>query len=190
MNGMMDETEQLVRRVRAGETEAYAELIRKFELPVWQVVAAMLQDFHEARDALQQTFVDAYVHLDQFQLGRDFGFWIKEIARNRVRQELRRMSRESNRLAVYRAQLEERLADAPTAERYEQKYFDALRRCRAELPERTAQALAWRYEGGKSFDEVAALLETTRSAAEKLLSRARVALRDCLATRLQAGGSV
>jgi RNA polymerase sigma-70 factor, ECF subfamily len=185
----MDETEQLVRRVRAGETEAYADLVRQFELPVWRVVAAMLQDFHEARDALQQTFVDAYLHLDQFQLGRDFGAWIKEIARNRVRQELRRMSRESNRLAVYRTQLEERIADAPAAERYEQHYFDALRHCRAQLPERTAQALAWRYEGGKSFEEVATLLETSRAAAEKLLSRARIALRDCLATRLRASGT-
>lgn len=185
----MDETEQLVRRVRAGETEAYAELVRQFELPVWRVVAAMLQSFHEARDALQQTFVDAYVHLDQFQLGRDFGAWIKEIARNRVRQELRRMSREANRLAVYRVEFERRLADESAAERYEERYFDALRKCREKLPERSAQAIAWRYEGGKSFDEVATLLETSRTAAEKLLSRARLLLRDCLATRLSESGT-
>ncbi|QDU25069.1 RNA polymerase sigma factor [Anatilimnocola aggregata] len=62
----------LIRRVRGGETKSIAEVIRRFEQPVWWVVAAMLQDFDRSREMLQQVFVNAYLHLGEFQLGRDF----------------------------------------------------------------------------------------------------------------------
>jgi len=43
--------------------------------------------------------------LDHFERGPDFGLWIKEIARNRVRQEMRSLVREERRLAVHRKHL-------------------------------------------------------------------------------------
>jgi RNA polymerase sigma-70 factor (ECF subfamily) len=178
------DTDLLVRRIRSGETECFAEIIRRFERPVWRVVAAMLQDFEQSREVQQQVFMSAYMHLDQYQLGRDFGVWIKSIARNCVRQELRRLARESNRLEVYRLRLEERWKDLVAAECHEEQYLEALARCRQQLPERSAQAVTWRYEQAKSFEEIAALLETTREAAEKLLSRARSLLRACIETQL------
>jgi RNA polymerase sigma-70 factor (ECF subfamily) len=180
----IEEIDLLVRRIRGGETECFAEVIRRYEQPVWRVVAAMLQDFEQSREVQQQVFVNAYLHLDQYQLGRDFEIWIKAIARNCVRQELRRLARETSRLEVYRLQLEERWKDAATAEREEARYLEALATCRKELPERSALAVAWRYEEDKSFEEIAALLQTTRDAAEKLLSRVRSVLRECIERQL------
>ncbi len=179
-----EETDLLVRRIRGGETECYAELIRRYEQPVWRVVAALLQDFEQSREVLQQVFVNAYLHLDQYQLGRDYELWIKAIARNCVRQEMRRLARESNRLEVYRQQLEMRWKDGLAAERDEVRYLEALASCRSELPERSAKVVAWRYEQSQSFDEIAATLQTTRDAVEKLLSRVRGVLRECIERRL------
>ncbi len=180
----MAEVDLLIRRVRAGEVEAFAEVVRQFERPVWRVVAAMLQGLEESRELMQQVFVDAYLHLDQYRLGEDFGAWVKAIARNRVRQELRRLSRESKKLAAYRELLERRLQDEAAADRHEQDYFDALEACRRRLPNQSARALSWRYAEGLSIEQIAARLETTRAAAEKLLSRARLALRECIESRL------
>ena len=143
----------------------------------------MLQDFDRSREMLQQVFVNAYLHLDQFQLGRDFEAWIKEIARNCVRQELRRTARQSAHLEAYRLHLEQEWS-APTATEAEARYLAALAACRGELPERSAQAINWRYEQGHSFEEIAKQLATTRDAAEKLLSRVRLLLRECIETRL------
>lgn len=178
----MQEFDLLVRRVRSGEIEAYAEIVRACEQTVWRVVAAMLQDFEQSRDVMQQVFVDAYVHLDQYQLGRDFPAWIKTIARNRVRQELRRLMRETRRLGVYREQLLQ--ANFEQSDRHEADFFDALTACRQKLPDRSQQVLHWRYHEGKSFDEIARLLGGTKAAAEKLLSRVRSALRECIESRL------
>ena len=180
---MASEVDLLIRRIRCGETECFAELIRRFDQPVWRVVAAMLQDFDRSHEMLQQVFVTAYQHLDRFELGRDFEAWIKEIARNCVRQELRRLARQSTRLEAYRIQLEQEWSD-PAAVQAEARYLEALAACREQLPERSAQAIAWRYEQGHSFDEIASRLTTTRDAAEKLLSRVRGLLRECIETRL------
>lgn len=174
----------LIRRIRGGETECFAEVIRRFEQPVWQVVAAMLQDFDRSREMLQQVFVNAYLHLDQFQLGRDFELWIKEIARNCVRQELRKLARQSTRLEAYRVQLEQEWSVAAMATEAETRYLEALASCREQLPERSSQAIVWRYEQGHSFDEIASRLSMTRAAAEKLLSRVRSLLRECVEARL------
>lgn len=178
------EIDLLIRRIRGGETECFAEVIRRYEQPVWRVVAAMLQDFDRSREMLQQVFVNAYVHLDRYELGRDFEVWIKEIARNCVRQELRQLARRSTRLEAYRLQLEREWSAAGTAEREEARYLEALTTCREQLPERSAQAISMRYEQGRSFDEIAACLSTTRDAAEKLLSRVRSLLRECIESRL------
>ena len=179
----MDEVDLLVRRVRSGEIEAFAEIVRRFEQPVWRVVAALLQNFEESREVMQQVFVDAYLHLDQYRLGQDFGAWIKAIARNRVRQELRRLSRETKHLAVYREHLLERMHDEDS-DRHEQAYLEALDACREKLPEHSARVVRLRYTEGKTFDQIAAELDTTKTAVEKLLSRVRLALRDCVETRL------
>lgn len=180
----MEDTDHLVRRVRAGEVEAYAEIIRRHEEPVWRVVAAMLQRMEDARDIMQQVFLDAYVHLDQYKLGEDFGHWIKAIARNLVRKELRRLSRETDRLAVYHELLCQRLEDNAAAERYETDYLDALSACTDQLGEHTAHALRRRYHDGKTFSEIGAEFDMSPTAVEKLLSRVRLALRDCIQTRL------
>ena len=178
------EIDLLIRRIRGGETECFAEVVRRFEQPTWRVVAAMLQDFDRSREMLQRVFVNAYLHLDRFELGRDFEVWIKEIARNCVRQELRQLARQSTRLEAYRLQLEQEWSVAATAEEAETRYLEALASCREQLPERSAQAIVWRYEQGHSFDEIASRLSTTRAAAEKLLSRVRSLLRECVESRL------
>jgi RNA polymerase sigma-70 factor (ECF subfamily) len=181
---MSQEVDRLIREIRSGETERFAEIVRRFEQPVWRVVAAFLQDFEQSRELQQQVFVQAYMHLDQFELGRDFERWIKAIARNCVRQELRRLSRQQSRLQAYWHWLQRRWADAEVAEQEEREYLSALAACRDELPERSAQAITWRYEQGKSFDEIATRLETSRDATEKLLSRVRQMLRECIEARL------
>lgn len=179
----MAQVDLLIRQVRAGEIEAFAEIVRLFERPVWRVVATMLQEYEQSREVMQQVFVDAYVHLDQYRLGEDFGVWIKAIARNRVRQELRRLNRESNKLAGYRERLAQRLQEA-TSDRHEQVYLEALDACRQRLPEQSARVIHWRYVEGWSLEQIAAQLDMTRTAAEKMLSRVRLALRKCIETRL------
>ncbi len=92
--------------------------------------------------------------------------------------------RESKHLAAYRQYLLERLQDETTLDRHEQAYLDALDACSEQLPEHSANVVRLRYTNGLTFEQIAAELATTKSAVEKLLSRVRLALRDCIEARL------
>src|SRR5688572_1855499 len=86
-------TDDLVRRVLAGETQTFVQIVRRYEREVWKIVALMLRDHTATENFVQQCFVNAYERLGQYEVGRDFGLWLKAIARNLVRNELRRHTR-------------------------------------------------------------------------------------------------
>src|SRR5689334_15538177 len=92
MKGMstpLESNDATIQRVLAGEIDAFAEIIRAHQQVVWSVIAAMLVDVAETEELVQRTFVKAYQHLNQFRFGQPFQAWIKQIARNEVRQQLR-----------------------------------------------------------------------------------------------------
>jgi RNA polymerase sigma-70 factor len=177
-------SEELVRRVLAGETECFAALVRRYEASVWKVASALLRDRVATENLVQQTFVNAYERLEQYEPGRDLLRWLKGIARNLVREELRKSSRESRTLSEYRSYLLAVADDEEQAERRSQELEQAVADCRSRLAPAAARALALHYDDGRSVEDVAASLARTLAATRQLLFRARLALRECVQGRL------
>jgi RNA polymerase sigma factor (sigma-70 family) len=161
------ETDNIVARVLSGEIDAYEDIVRSYQQEVWKVVAAMLFNAQRTEDLVQQTFINAYQHLHHYQPGRDFAAWLKEIARNQVRQELRRRAREDRHLVLYQTNLLQTY-DAPSATTAEAGLEEALRHCTQNLPPASAQMVALRYQSGRNFGEIAALLGRTVEATLRL----------------------
>lgn len=172
------DTASRVGRILRGETDLFADLVREHQEAVWKVVSAMAGDFKSAEEIVHQAFVNAYLHLDQFDRAADFGAWIKGIARNLVRHELRSRLREGRLLELYR----DRLSEEP--ERRDDRAAEALRDCRQKLPDRGAEAIDLRYAQALGFEEIAARLGKTVDAARQHLLRLRLLLRDCIQKRL------
>jgi RNA polymerase sigma-70 factor (ECF subfamily) len=172
------DTPGLVGRVLDGDTERYADLVRAHQKEVWKVVCAGIGDFKTAEELVHQTFVNAYLRLDRFDRSADFGVWLKAIARNLVRQELRTRVREGRLLELYGARLEE------ASEEREDRVAEALQECRKKLPERGAETLDLRYGQALGFEAIARSLGKTVEAARQHLQRLRLQLRDCIRKRL------
>jgi RNA polymerase sigma-70 factor (ECF subfamily) len=179
------EADRIVEEVLTGDTEAFAGLVRLFQESVWRIAAAMLRDRDATENLVQQVFVDAYLHLDQYEVGTDFGAWIRTVARNRLRKELRTAAREDRRLARFRERLAERLqAEASDCTDDSDAYIAALRGCRQLLTTRDAELLKLRYESGMSFEAIAAMQDQTPEAVQRMISRIRFRLRDCIQNKL------
>jgi RNA polymerase sigma-70 factor (ECF subfamily) len=179
------EADRIVAAVLAGDTQAFAGLVRIYQETVWRISAVLLRDRDATENLVQQVFVDAYFHLDQYAPGTDFGAWIRTVARNRLRKELRTASREDRRLATYRARLMERMrAEAGGARDDSDAYAAALRGCRQSLPPRDAALVRMRYEKGMSFEAIAAREGQTAEAVQRMISRIRFRLRDCIQHKL------
>src|ERR1043166_5401197 len=70
----------LVSRVRAGETGLYEMLMRRYNQRLFRVIRSVVTDDGEAEDVLQEAWVRAYEHLDQFEGRASFATWVTRIA--------------------------------------------------------------------------------------------------------------
>jgi RNA polymerase sigma-70 factor, ECF subfamily len=177
------ETDSVVARVLGGEIDAYEAVVRAYQQVVWKVVAATLFNAERTEDLVQQTFINAYQHLHHYQRGRHFGVWLKEIARNQVRQELRSRAREDRRLEVYHTHLLQ-IYDAPATAAAEASMEEALRHCTQKLPPSSAKVIELRYQSGLTFGEIAAHVGRTLEATRQHLARIRISLRECIEKHL------
>lgn len=85
--------EEIVRRVRDGETALFEVLMRRYNQRLFRMARAILKDESEAEDVMQQAYVNAYMHLGQFEERARFGTWLTRIAVNEALARLRRRGR-------------------------------------------------------------------------------------------------
>ena len=71
---------EIVDRVRGGETGLYELLMRRHNQRLFRMIRSILTDDAEAEDVLQETWVRAYEHLDQFEGRASFATWATRIA--------------------------------------------------------------------------------------------------------------
>src|SRR5712691_2478734 len=72
----------LVENVLAGERRSFEPLVRRHERRVFRVTLAILGNVEDAEEAMQDTFVKAFRHLDQFRKEARFTTWLTRIAVN------------------------------------------------------------------------------------------------------------
>jgi len=80
----------LVTQTREGDARAFSELVRRYENKVFRLAQHVTQNREDAEDVLQETFLKAYEHLDQFRGDAKFYTWIVRIAVNQALMKLRR----------------------------------------------------------------------------------------------------
>ncbi len=84
-----DET-ALVARAKAGDTTAFSELVKQYDRRVFRMAKQITQNDEDAEDVLQETFLKAYSHLDDFQGNSRFYTWLVRIAVNEALMKLRK----------------------------------------------------------------------------------------------------
>jgi RNA polymerase sigma-70 factor (ECF subfamily) len=80
----------LVDRAKAGDMEAFAELVRRYERRIYRMARQITQNDEDAEDVLQDSFLKAFEHLDSFQGQSKFYTWVTRIAVNESLMKLRK----------------------------------------------------------------------------------------------------
>lgn len=85
--------EEIVDRVRNGETALYEIIMRRYNQRLYRVARAVLRDDAEAEDVIQDAYVRAYQHLGQFARRAPFSTWLTRIAVHEALARVRRRNR-------------------------------------------------------------------------------------------------
>ncbi|RPJ63222.1 MAG: RNA polymerase sigma factor [Acidobacteria bacterium] len=178
--------EQVVERVRSGETALFEVLMRRHNARLYRAARSVLRDEQDVEDVMQQAYVNAYTHLDQFAGRARFSTWLTRIA---IHEALGRARRQGTLMetaigdAEGREDREETMASGdPTPEHHA---FSAELRALLEdaidaLPAGYREVFMLREVEGMSTAEVVEALELSEEAVKTRLHRARGLLRDHL----------
>jgi RNA polymerase sigma-70 factor, ECF subfamily len=86
----IDDEAAIVAQARLGDAKAFSELLRRYEGKIFRLALHITQNREDAEDVLQEAFLKAYEHLDQFQGQSKFYTWIVRIAVNQALMKLRK----------------------------------------------------------------------------------------------------
>jgi len=80
----------LVAQAKAGDQNAFAELVNRYERKVYRLAKNITRNDEDAEDVLQDAYLKAYTHLDNFKGDSKFYTWIVRIAVNEALMRLRK----------------------------------------------------------------------------------------------------
>jgi RNA polymerase sigma-70 factor (ECF subfamily) len=80
----------LVANAKAGDTQAFPDLVKQYERKIYRLAKHITQNDEDAEDVLQETFLKAYEHIDNFHGNSKFYTWIVRIAVNESLMKLRK----------------------------------------------------------------------------------------------------
>lgn len=175
--------EQLVEHAREGDTEAFGEIVRRWERKIFALAYGILGSPEDAHDAAQETFIAAYRNLSGFRGDARVSSWLHRIAVNQciTRQRRARVRRETGiedeRDSAGESFLAaaEHASPANSAERREAA--EAVRRAVAALPPELREVVLMKEFEELTFQEIADALEVPLSTVKSRLYTALRQLR-------------
>jgi RNA polymerase sigma-70 factor (ECF subfamily) len=163
----------LVARVRAGETQTFAELVRRYQGPLVRVARSRLGRVDWAEDVMQETFLAAFRSCSSYDPRYSFRTWLWTILLNQCHGHYQRRMR-SVPLSGSTADCEQATAereqadpgDSPLSTLLAKERSDELESLLAQLSVVQADALRLRFFGGLKFHEIADAMECSLNTAK------------------------
>ena len=178
----METSEQsLILDILAGDANAYAVLVRRYQKPIFNLMLRMTSSEPEAADLTQDTFVKAYEKLGYFKPHRPFFPWLYTIGLN--------LARDSHRKRKTAQAVEQELADSQNSSDsnllgrgFLPKSIESkdVKEALQGLPLEYREALVLRFYQGLAVQEIASALSISESAAKMRIRRGLLKIRDCL----------
>lgn len=184
---------QLIDAALAGNSAAFGELVRKYQDRLYNTMTHLTRSSEDARDAVQDAFVKAFVKLDTFQRSSGFYTWLYRIAFNTAMSQQRRrrpaesLDTRSDRGAIPRRGCPEPLdpATGPSDRLEREELALQVRAALETLSDEHRMVLILRDIDGCDYEAMAEMLSVPVGTVRSRLHRARLQLREQLKNVLQ-----
>src|SRR5579871_3026348 len=177
----------VVARVQAGETEAFADLVKRHEKRVYRTLMGITGVREDAEDATQSAFLKAYLHLGDFHGNSRFSTWLLRIAINEGLERLRRrkqtvsMDEEPEDGESYRPREFRDWRESPEEAYSKEELQNLVEREVMKLPVKYRVVVMLRDLEEQTTEETAKALDLEISTVKTRLLRGRLMLREALA---------
>ena len=174
--------DDVVTRIRAGERGLYELLMRRYNQRLFRVIRSVVTNDGEAEDVLQEAWVRAYEHLDQFEGRASFSTWVTRIAFHEALARTRNSKRwtpleNSEGGIMAEADRRQSTSETPEAQAIRGQLGRMLQTAVDTLPETYRSVFVLREVEQLSTSETAECLELSEEAVKTRLHRSRALLR-------------
>jgi RNA polymerase sigma-70 factor, ECF subfamily len=174
VDGARQEDRAVVERVLAGETEAFALLVERWQIPLVNLAWRYCRDRGRAEEMAQEAFLRAWRNLAQWRGDSAFSTWLFALAANCYRTELHRIPAGMQSLDEIAEPPDERLSPAAFDDA---RRDEALRRAVLALPEKYRDAVLLYYFHEQDVPAAARTLHIPEGTLKARLFRGRELLR-------------
>lgn len=179
-----DADAELVAQLQSGSEAAFRTLVERYQARIYRTVLSLLRNPEEAEDVAQEVFVEVHQTIARFRADALLSTWLYRLATSGALKN-RRRARAKKRFAYLTSLLgfDNNVLHEPPDHAHPlallegQQQLQLLLAHVARLPEQQQVAFTLRHEQELSYEQIAAVLDTTVAAVESLLFRARQTLR-------------
>lgn len=182
--------QELLIRCQAGDNQAFAAILAKYQTPVYNLAWRILQDVEEAKDATQDIFIRIYQALPAYRFEARFSTWLYRIATNLCLDRLRQRRKSpliSWEPTILKAMRDESGKNDPEQSLIKRETQQLVQQAIRELPPKYRTVIALTYLQEFSYREIADIMGVSVRTVETQIYRAKAILRSRL-SRLTRGG--
>jgi RNA polymerase sigma-70 factor, ECF subfamily len=177
----MSELDVTLEKIRRHDDDAIAELVRSHHRQLRGYVAALSADVNAIDDISQEVFLRALERLDRITDLQDFPRFLRGIARNVVREHVRKNARHSERYVQFVEEAfaaEEAVgADSPANDPH---IVATVRQCMKKLPAKSREMLNLRYNEEMPAEQIGKSMGLNGGAVRTSLLRIRETILKCV----------
>jgi len=166
---------ELVADALAGEPEAFGPVVERYQDAVFGVALVRLRDFHEAEDAAQQVFVEAFERLENLKDPARLGAWLRSITIHKCIDRLRQPRETADVADVAEP---EATAPAPHDEMERTELREQVLAAIGRLTKTQRETTTLFYIDGYSVAQVAGIQEVPLGTVKRRLHDARERLKE------------
>lgn len=189
MKSRMEEDRELVELAQTGDSRAFATLMRRYAAPLGRFLRRFMNDPDDIEDAVQETFIKAYLGINRFRGDSAFSTWIVSIGINVAKHGLALRHRQGPQLAGTgdddpegKHLVEVADFDTPDSKLETKEMLALLDAALDSLPQEQRTSFELRELEGLTYDEIAWQMHCPVGTVRSRIHRAR----DTLAAALKA----
>jgi RNA polymerase sigma-70 factor (ECF subfamily) len=179
----------LIEATKNGDESAFAVIIGRYRNPITNYLYRFLNDYEEAVDLAQETFVRVYFAIDRYHTDYAFSTYIYRIATNLAISEIRKRKRRTilSLTGLFQVDADDDTEFQPTDTKslpdkdlIDDERGRVIARAIATLPPKYRVPVILRDVEGKTYEEIAVILELGLGTTKSRISRARALLKEKL----------
>ena len=186
----------IIEKAKAGDEFAFETLVLSCGGKAYNIAFGYLKNDNDAQDAVQESFIKLYRHLDSFNFNSRFDTWFYRIVVNVCNDILRRRRNDRN-FVEFQPQSDEdgyipEIRDnalGPEERALMREESAILLKCMDKLPSEQRTVIVLRDINGFSYEEISEMLDCSLGTVKSRISRARLKLREIYTAQMEGNGT-